>query len=155
MLQPLFWSTAQNFYEKREGSGSVLVTKGSGCGSGKPKNIGNLTDPDPKHCLYIRFIILRAWIILVHRYYCRAGLFGSKCDLSMQLSPLDCSLVSALSITIGEWHNSLADFNPNHNHGNADPKQASLQTTVRPQHHATPKQNTVCTMYSSQYQSVK
>jgi hypothetical protein len=44
ILQPLFQS-AQHFYEKREGSGtgsasgSVLVTKGSGCGSERPKNI--------------------------------------------------------------------------------------------------------------------
>jgi hypothetical protein len=61
--------------------------------------------------------------------------------------------VSALSIPIGgEWHNSSADFNPNHNHVNADfnpnhnhvnadPKQASLQNTSRPHHHATAKQN--------------
>ncbi len=47
------------------------------------------------------------------RYYCRAGLFGSKCDLSMQSSPLGCCLMSALSIPIGEWHNkSPADLNP-------------------------------------------
>jgi hypothetical protein len=27
------------FYEKREGSGSVMVIYGFGCGSGRPKNI--------------------------------------------------------------------------------------------------------------------
>jgi hypothetical protein len=91
----------------------------------------------------------------VLRYYCRAGLFGSKCDLSMQISPLGCRLVSALSIPIGEWHKSPADFNPNHNHVNAAPETASLQTTSRPHHQANPKQNTACTMYSSNYQSVK
>ncbi len=31
-----------------------------------------------------------------------AGLFGSKCDLSMQISPLGGCLVSALTISIGE-----------------------------------------------------
>jgi hypothetical protein len=36
------------------------------------------------------------------RYYCRAGLFGSKCDLSMQISPLGDGLVSALSIPMGK-----------------------------------------------------
>jgi hypothetical protein len=41
----------------------------------------------------------------------------------------------------GEWHDSSDDFNPNHNHVNAAPKQARLQTTSRPLHHATPKQN--------------
>jgi hypothetical protein len=29
-----FFSPLNTFYEKREGSGSVLVTNGSGCGSG-------------------------------------------------------------------------------------------------------------------------
>ncbi len=34
------------------GVGSVLVTNGSGCGSGRPKNIGtDLTDPDTQHWL--------------------------------------------------------------------------------------------------------
>ncbi len=42
---------------------------------------------------------------------------------------------------LGEWLISYADFNPNHNHVNAAPKQSSLQTTSRPHHHATPKQN--------------
>jgi hypothetical protein len=37
ILQPLF-QPAQEFNEKREGSGSVLVTTGSGCGSGRPEN---------------------------------------------------------------------------------------------------------------------
>jgi hypothetical protein len=63
----------------------------------------------------------------------------------MQISPLDGCLVSALSMPIaqwGEWLNSSADFNPNHNRNNADPKQTSVQTTSRPHHHATPKQNT-------------
>jgi hypothetical protein len=55
----------------------------------------------------------------------------------------------------GEWHKSSADFNPNHNHDNAAPKQASLQTTSRPHHHATPKKSTVCKIYSSHYKSVK
>ncbi len=34
------------------------------------------------------------------RYYCRAGLFASKCGLSMWISP--CLTVSALSTSIGE-----------------------------------------------------
>ncbi len=38
----------------------------------------------------------------------------------------------------GEWHNSPADFNPNHDNVYAAPKQASLKTTSRPRHHATP-----------------
>jgi hypothetical protein len=37
-LQPLFQS-AQHFYENRNGSGAVLMTNESGCGSGRPKNI--------------------------------------------------------------------------------------------------------------------
>jgi hypothetical protein len=41
---------------------------------------------------------------------------------------------------LGEWHNSSADFNLNYNHFNAVPKEASLQTTSSPHHHATPKQ---------------
>ncbi len=54
----------------------------------------------------------------------------------MQISPLGCRLVSALSIPIGEWHKSTADFNPNHNHVYADQnKQAS-----RPLHVHTTKQ---------------
>ena len=54
----------------------------------------------------------------------------------MQISPLGCRLVSALSIPVGEWHKSPADFNPNHNHYNADQnKQAS-----RPLHVHTTKQ---------------
>ncbi len=40
-----------------------------------------------------------------------------------------------------KWLDSSTDFNPNHNHVNAAPKQVSLQTTSRPQHHPTPKQN--------------
>ncbi len=40
----------------------------------------------------------------------------------------------------GEGYNFLVDFNPNHNHVNAAPKQASLQTMSRPHHHAIPKQ---------------
>jgi hypothetical protein len=38
ILRPLFQS-AQQFYGKREGSGSELVTNGSECGSGRPKSI--------------------------------------------------------------------------------------------------------------------
>ncbi len=43
-----------------------------------------------------------------------------------------------------EWLNSSADFNPNHKHVKAASKEASLQTTSRPHHHATPKQNYHC-----------
>ncbi len=49
-----------------------------------------------------------AWIAAsigpeVYRYYCRAGLFGSICDLFMQIiSPLGGWLVSALSISDGK-----------------------------------------------------
>jgi hypothetical protein len=53
----------------------------------------------------------------------------------------------------GEWLKSSADFNPNHNHVNADPKRTSLHTTSRPLHHAAPSKITVCKMYSCQYQS--
>ncbi len=42
------------------------------------------------------------WYRGVTRYYCRAGFFGSKCDFSVQISPLDGWLVFALSIPIGE-----------------------------------------------------
>ncbi len=52
--------------------------------------------------------------------------------------------VRTVDLHWGEWLNSSADFNPNHNHVNAAPTQASLQTTLRPHHHATSKQkNTV------------
>ncbi len=55
----------------------------------------------------------------------------------------------------GEWHNSSADFNPNHNHVNAAPnKQASRLPHV----HITKEPSSTITiykMYSSQYQSVK
>ncbi len=40
-----------------------------------------------------------------------------------------------------EWLNFSADFNPNHKHVKAASKQASLQTTSRPNHHEIPKQN--------------
>jgi hypothetical protein len=46
-LQALFQS-AQHLYEKREGSGSVLQTNGSG--SGRRKKMPILQDPDPQHC---------------------------------------------------------------------------------------------------------
>jgi hypothetical protein len=47
----------------------------------------------------------------VSRYYCRDGLFGSECGLSMQLV---CWSVSALSNPNREnWHNSSTDFNLN------------------------------------------
>jgi hypothetical protein len=39
-LQQILQST-QHFYNKREGSGSVLVTSGFGCGSGMPKKNGS------------------------------------------------------------------------------------------------------------------
>jgi hypothetical protein len=62
----------------------------------------------------------------------------------MQIFLLGVCLVSALSIPIAE-NGSIPllalKFNPNHNHVNAASKQASLQTTSRPHHHATPKQN--------------
>ncbi len=41
----------------------------------------------------------------------------------------------------GDWHNSSAEFSANHNHVNAAPKQASIQTILRPHHNTTPKQN--------------
>ncbi len=44
--------------------------------------------------------------------------------------------VRTVDLHLGEsWINSSAGFNPNHNHVNAAPQQASLQTTSR-QHHA-------------------
>ncbi len=55
-LVVIFHST-QHLNEKREGSGSVLVTNGSGCGSGRPKNIRIQRDPDaepdPEHWLRV------------------------------------------------------------------------------------------------------
>jgi hypothetical protein len=48
-LQPLYQS-AQHVYEKREGSGSVLVTNGSGCGSGWPEKHTDPMDPIPERC---------------------------------------------------------------------------------------------------------
>ncbi len=67
-------------------------------------------------------------LLLVRLYrdgttYCWAGLFGSKYELSTQISPLGGWLVSALSIPIGD---SSADFNPNHNQDSTAQKQASL-----------------------------
>ncbi len=60
----------------------------------------------------------------------------------MQISLLGGGLVSALSISIGENGSfPLMTLTPDHNHVNAAPKQASLQTTSRPHHRATPKQN--------------
>jgi hypothetical protein len=41
----LLFQSEQHFYEKRKESrsGPVLVTNGSGCGSGRPKNTGKKT----------------------------------------------------------------------------------------------------------------
>jgi hypothetical protein len=52
-------------------------------------------------------------------------------------------LISVLTVDPhwGVWLKYSADFNPNHNHVNAAPNQTSLQTTSRPHHHATSKQN--------------
>ncbi len=65
----------------------------------------------------------------------------------MQISLLDGWLVSAVLRTVdprwGEWLNSSADFNPNHNHVNAAPKLTS------------PSKITVRRMYSSHYKSLK
>ncbi len=47
----------------------------------------------------------------------------------MRISPLGGWLpgsVRTVDTHSGEWFNSPADFNPNHNHVNAAPKQASL-----------------------------
>ncbi len=63
--------------------------------------------------------------------------------------------VRTVNLHWGEWLNSSAYFNPNNNHVNSAPTQASLQTTSRPHHHATPMQNYCIQMYSSQYLSVK
>jgi hypothetical protein len=38
----------------------------------------------------------------VQQYYCLAGVFGSKLELSMQLLHMSCRLASALPISIGE-----------------------------------------------------
>ncbi len=76
--------------------------------------------------------------------YCRAGLFGSSVNVvcPCKIFPFGGWLMSALSISHwGEGHNFSADFNPNHSHVNTAPKQASLQTTLRPHFHARPKQN--------------
>jgi hypothetical protein len=44
------------------GSGAVDVKYGSGCGSRRPKNLQNCTDPtdpdaDPEHCIYCTYAI--------------------------------------------------------------------------------------------------
>jgi hypothetical protein len=67
---------------------------------------------------------------------------GSKCDLSTQISPLDCWSVSALSIPIGG--NGTIPLLTLTLTTNAAPKQASLQTTSRPHHHATPQAKNYC-----------
>ncbi len=86
----------------------------------------------------------------------RVGLFGSKYYLSMQISTLGSSLVSALAIPVREYGTiplmtlTLTTITsmqlPN--------KQASrplhIHTTIQP-----PSKITVCKIYSSQYQSVK
>ncbi len=82
-------------------------------------------------------------------YYRRAGLFGSKFDLSMQILPVSGWQVPHCRYPLGEWHSSAADINPNHNHVNAAPKQASLQTTSRPLHHATPQANLLYVLVSN------
>ncbi len=58
--------------------------------------------------------------------------------------------VRTVDLHWGEWFNPSTDFNPIHNHVNAAPNQASLQTTSRPHHHATPKLNYCISLYSSQ-----
>jgi hypothetical protein len=74
--------------------------------------------------------------------------FGRRKTLLCTL-PISNPLWSALSIPGGmaQWHNSSADFNPNHNRANSAPKQASLQTTSCPHHHAIRKQN-FCILFS-------
>ncbi len=54
-------------------------------------------------------------------------------------------LTSARTVDLhrGEGHISFVDFNPNHNHVNAAPKQASLQTSSRPHHMQPPSKITV------------
>jgi hypothetical protein len=56
----------------------------------------------------------------------------------MQFSPLGgLTSIRTVNPIWGEWFNSSADYNPNHNQVNAAPKQSSLQITSRPHHHAT------------------
>ncbi len=75
-------------------------------------------------------VLLPGWVIWKYMWFVHANLPIGR-------------LTSDRTVDLhwGEWLNSSADFNPNHNHVNAAPTQASLQTTSRPHHHATPKQN--------------
>ncbi len=74
--------------------------------------------------------ILPGWVIWKLMWFAHANL---------PFRPLVC--VRTVDPHWGEWQNSFADFNPNNNHVNAAPKQASFQTTSRLHHHVTPKQN--------------
>jgi hypothetical protein len=70
------------------------------------------------------------------------NIFNYKCDLSMRISPIwRLTSVRTVDPHWGDWLNSSAVFNPKHHHVNAALKQASLQTTSRQHHHATPNHN--------------
>jgi hypothetical protein len=58
----------------------------------------------------------------------------------MQISPWRLTSVLTANPYWGERLNSSAEFNPNYKHVNTARKQASLQTTSRPHHHATLQQ---------------
>ncbi len=75
-------------------------------------------------------VLLPGWVIWKYMWFVHANLPIGRL-----------TSVRTVDLHWGEWLNSSADFNPNHNDVNAAPSQASLQTTSRPHHHATPKQN--------------
>ncbi len=66
--------------------------------------------------------------------YCTAGLGNLEVYAMCSISYKSPHWPPALYVDPhwGEWHNSSADVNPNHNHVNAALKQANLQTTSRP-----------------------
>ncbi len=68
------------------------------------------------------------------------GYFGSKCGLSMQISPWMIGSVQTVNTHWGEWHNPTADINLKHNLVNTAPQQTNLKSIASTHHHATHKQ---------------
>jgi hypothetical protein len=72
------------------------------------------------------------------RYYCRGGLFGSKCDLPRRLNSVptvapfwENGTIPLLTLTL----TTITSMQLQNKHT------SRVQTTSRPHHHATPKQN--------------
>ncbi len=75
-------------------------------------------------------VLLPGWVIWKYMWFVYANLPVGRL-----------SSVRTVDLHWGEWLNSSADYNPNHNHVNAAPTKACLQATSRQHHHASPKQN--------------